>query len=280
MKIRSYAFLLTAIAAVVLLAWTAPGAEGQQKAAKAAKAKAPSGPAPRRADGKPDFGGVWQTPRMADVTKDEACCKGVKDLPVHRLGKAAVGMLRCHRRTATTPERAFPFGLLRSVGGPHPVQIIQDDKYIAMLYEQNSWFHVTPIDGRPHPKDFDPTWFGNSVGRWEGDTLVIDTIGFNGRTRIDTIGHPHSDQLHTIERFRRTDRDHIDYVLTIDDPKTYTKPWDSVRRWTLASGVGNHGILLRGKQQEPVGRPHQGAATPQVKNNGAAISGRPATNPE
>ncbi len=62
---------------------------------------------------------------------------------------------------------------------------------------------------------------------------MIDTIGFNGRTRIDTIGHPHSDQLHTIERFRRTDRDHIDYVITIDDPKTYTKPWDSVRRWTL-----------------------------------------------
>ena len=127
----------------------------------------------------------------------------------------------------------LPFGLLRSVGGPHPIQIMQNDKYIAMLYEQNTWFHVTPIDGRPHPKNPDPTWFGNSVGHWEGDTLVIDTIAFNGNTRIDTIGHPHSDQLHTIERFNRTDLGHIDYTITIDDPKTYTKPWDSVRTWFL-----------------------------------------------
>jgi hypothetical protein len=62
-----------------------------------------------------------------------------------------------------------------------------------MLYEQNSWFHITPIDGRAHPKDPDPTWFGNSVGHWEGDTLVIDTSAFNGKTRVDTIGHPASD---------------------------------------------------------------------------------------
>ncbi len=74
----------------------------------------------------------------------------------------------------------------------------------------------------------------DSVGRWDGDTLIIDTIAFNGKTKIDksSIGHPR-DQLHTIERFRRTDLSHIDYVLTIDDPKTYTKPWDSVRTWTL-----------------------------------------------
>ena len=232
MKIRSYLSVLTAATALSLLAWSLPTAAGQQKAAKAAKTKAPSGPAPRRADGKPDFGGVWQTPRMADVTKDEACCKGVKDLPYTAWGKQ-----QWESYDATSngdyAGACLPFGLLRSVGGPHPVQIIQDDKYIAMMYEQNTWFHVTPIDGRPHPKEMDPTWFGNSVGRWEGDTLIIDTVAFNGRTRIDTIGHPHSDQLHTVERFQRTDRDHIDYVITIDDPKTYTKPWDSVRRWTL-----------------------------------------------
>jgi hypothetical protein len=156
----------------------------------------------------------------------------VKDLPFTAWGKQQWESYDANA-DGDYAGACLPFGLLRSVGGPHPVQIIQDDKYIAMMYEQNSWFHVTPIDGRPHPKEYDPTWFGNSVGRWEGDTLIIDTVGFNGRTRIDTIGHPHSDQLHTIERFHRTDRDHIDYVLTIDDPKAYTKPWDSVRRWTL-----------------------------------------------
>ena len=190
----------------------------------------PKGPAPRLWNGKPDFRGVWQTPRMADVTKDERCCKGVKDLPFTSWGKA-----RWESYDASKGDYAgscLPFGLLRSVGGPHPVQIMQDEKDIAFLWEQNTWFHVTPI-GVPHPKDPDPTWFGNSVARWEGDTLVIDTIAFNGKTRVDTIGHPVSDRLHTIERFKRRDLGHIDYVITIDDPKTYARPWDSVRVWTL-----------------------------------------------
>jgi hypothetical protein len=229
MTTRFYASILSAVGVLLLLPVIAPPAAGQQKAAKATKA--PSGPAPRLANGKPDFGGVWQSPRMADVTQDMPCCKGVKELPFTPWGKQQWQSYDAEK--GDYAGSCLPFGLLRSVGGPHPIQIIQNDKYIAMLYEQNSWFHVTPIDGRPHPKDPEPTWFGDSVGRWDGDTLIIDTIAFNGKTKIDTIGHPHSDQLHTIERFRRTDLGHIDYVLTIDDPKTYTKPWDSVRTWTL-----------------------------------------------
>src|SRR5215467_5944147 len=131
---------------------------------------APKGPAPRLANGHPDFGGVWQSPRMADVTKDMPCCKGAGELPYTAWGKQQWDSYDAAKGDYT--GSCLPFGLLRSVGGPHPAQIIQDDKYIAMLYEQNSWFHVTPIDGRPHPKSPDPTWFGNSVGRWEGDTLV------------------------------------------------------------------------------------------------------------
>jgi hypothetical protein len=201
-------------------------AHGQQR-----RVEPPSGPAPRLANGKPDFSGVWQSPRMADVTQDMPCCKGVKELPFTPWGKQQWESYDAAKGDYT--GSCLPFGLLRSVGGPHPIQIVQNDKYVAMLYEQNSWFHVTPIDGRAHLKDPDPTWFGSSVGRWEGDTLVIDSIAFNGKIRIDTIGHPVSDQLHTIERFRRRDLGHIDYVLTIDDPKTFTKPWDSVRTWTL-----------------------------------------------
>src|ERR1700726_3129612 len=185
MKTRCYVLALLAVLPLTLPA--------QQKAN--AKGKAASGnvsaPASRRADGHPDFGGIWQTPRMADVTKDEACCKGVKDLPFTPWGKQQWESYDAEK--GDYAGSCLPFGLLRSVGGPHPIQIIQNDKYIAMLYEQNSWFHVTPIDGRPHPKDPEPTWFGDSVGHWEGDTLVIDTIGFNGKTRVDTIGHPVSE---------------------------------------------------------------------------------------
>ena len=71
------------------------------------------------------------------------------------------------------------------------------------------------------------------MGHWEGDTLVIDTVNFNGKTKLDTIGHPHSDQLHVIQRWTRTDLGHISYEITIDDPKTYTKPWKNTRTFTL-----------------------------------------------
>ena len=222
---RTISHALTVVTLAALAAFMAPYPASSQDA------PALKGKAPRKPNGKPDFSGVWQSPRMADVTKDVACCKGVPQLPFTAWGKQ-----QWESYDAAKGDYAgscLPFGLLRSVGGPHPIQIMQDDKYIAMLYEQNSWFHITPIDGRPHRPDADPSWFGDSVGHWEGDTLVIDTIAFNGKTKVDTIGHPISDQLHTIERFRRTDLGHIAYTLTIDDPKAYTKAWDSVRTWTL-----------------------------------------------
>jgi hypothetical protein len=113
------------------------------------------------------------------------------------------------------------------------MQIMQSDKYIALLFEQNTWFNLIYMDGREHPKNLDPTWFGHSIGKWDGDTLVVDTIGFNGWTRLDTIGHPHSDALHMIQTFQRTDAGHMAYTVTIDDPKAYTKPWKNVRTLTL-----------------------------------------------
>ncbi len=226
MSKRSASIGLAAVAVVIIPFFTHSAAGDETPGYKA-----PTGPVPRTASGKPDFSGVWQPPRMADVTKAERCCKPSGELPY-----TAWGRQQWESYDAAKGDYAgtcLPFGLLRSVGGPHPVQIIQNDKYIAFLWEQNTWFHVVPIDGRQHPKNPDPTWFGNSVGHWEGDTLVIDTIGFNGKTRVDTIGHPVSDQLHTIERYTRRDLGHIDYVLTIDDPKTYTRKWDSIRTWNL-----------------------------------------------
>lgn len=222
----SYVITITvgALALMTLASMPAP-AQDQQPGYKA-----PTGAAPKMPDGKQNYEGVWQTPRMADVTKTTRCCIGVPNLPFTEYGKQ-----RWESYDASKGDYAgscLPFGLLRSVGGPHPVQVMQNAKYIAELWEQNTWFHVTPI-GVPHSQDPSPTWFGESRGKWNGDKLVIDTIAFNGKTRIDTIGHPHSDQLHTIEKFDRTSLGVIDYVITIDDPKTFTKPWDSVRKWFL-----------------------------------------------
>ena len=93
-----------------------------------------------------------------------------------------------------------------------------------------------PTDGRAVPRDPNPQWFGTSIGRWDGDTLVIETRGFNGWTRLDTIGHPHSDQLHLTQTFRRTDADRIAYTVTVDDPVIYTKPWKNERVLTRQKG--------------------------------------------
>lgn len=190
----------------------------------------PKGPPPKMANGKPDFSGVWQTPRMSDVTKDTECCKGVPELPYTPWGKQAWETYDDEKEDYA--GSCLPFGLLRSIGGPHPAQIAQTDKYVIFLFEQNTWFHTAKF-ASDFPKDMYKTWFGTSIARWEEDTLVIETRGFNGWTRIDTIGHPVSDELHTIERYRRPEMGRIEYSITIDDPKTYTQPWTSYRNWYL-----------------------------------------------
>ncbi len=188
----------------------------------------PKGATPRTASGKPDFGGVWQNQTVGDITRNGTCCK---QLPFTAWGKQQWQSYDAEKGDYT--GACLPVGLLRSVSSSFPIQIVQTEQYIAMLYEQNNWFHVTPIDGRNQPDHPRRSWFGNSVGRWEGDTLVIDTIAFNGKTKADFVGHPVSDQLHTIERYTRPDRGRIQYSVTVDDPKAYTKPWTSYRMWVL-----------------------------------------------
>ena len=190
----------------------------------------PTGPAPRL-DGHPDLSGLWQRPYVPDMTKDSknGDQKGAGELPFTAEGLKIWKAYDPAKGDYT--GSCLPFGLTRSMNSPDPIQIMQSDKYVALLYEQNTWFKVIPI-GRPH-RDIDPTWFGDSVGHWEGDTLVVDTTNFNGKTRLDTIGHPHSDQLHVIERFTRTDAGHIAYEMTVDDPKYYTHPWKNTRTFTL-----------------------------------------------
>jgi hypothetical protein len=111
---------------------------------------------------------------------------------------------------------------------PHPFKIVQTPQLVVLLYEtsSNSTFRQVFLDGRPLPKDPQPSWLGYSVGRWEGNTLVVETIGFNGRAWVDTEkGHPQTEAARVIERFTRRDFGHLEIDITIDDPKAYTKPW-------------------------------------------------------
>jgi hypothetical protein len=191
---------------------------------------------PRMPDGHPNLQGVWQHPYVPDMSKDGENQKGAGELPYTPAGADNFRTYDVAKFDYT--GHCLPFGLLRSMNvGGYPVQIMQNPEYLAFLFEQNTWFNVVYMDGRPHPKDLDPTWFGHSIGKWDGDTLVVDTIGFNGKTRLDTLGHPLSDQLHVIQRLTLKDADHMNYEVTVDDPKFYTRPWKNTRTyWRLPHG--------------------------------------------
>jgi hypothetical protein len=132
-----------------------------------------------------------------------------------------------------------PPGFPRIFLHPFPMQIVQTPGEVIMLFEYDSIRHQIFTDGRPHDMSLGPLWMGDSIGHWEGDTLVADTVNFNDKTWLDRIGHPHSDALHVVERIRRVDHDHLVDDITIEDPKAYTKPWTThiefgLRpKWTL-----------------------------------------------
>ena len=219
------AFSSSRVAALLVVALGAPLLAQAPK-----EYQPPSGPTPRTAKGKVDLSGVWQKPYVPDMTKDGKNQKGFPDLPFTPWGEHEWKTYDAAEGDYT--GACLPFGMTRSMNTPEPMQFMQSDTYLAFLFEQNSWFTVVPIDGRKHG-DGIPTWFGDSVGHWEGDTLVVDTVNFNGKTRLDTIGHPHSDQLHLVQKFSRPDLGHLRYEVIVDDPKTFTRTWSNVRTLTL-----------------------------------------------
>jgi len=217
-------------------------------------AAAGDGP-PRRADGRPDLSGVWMPPYVPDMTVNRRDQRGYAEAPFSpddtpqmrqalaakgnkaELPFTAWGLADWSGYDAASGDytgSCFPFGLQRSINAPYPFQIIQDERHVALLFEINTWHHTIPF-AREFPKQAEgnPTWFGYSIGRWDGDTLVVETRGFNGYTRLDTVGHPHSDTLHLTHRFTRLDRARMAYTVTVEDSKTYTKAWTNERIFRL-----------------------------------------------
>jgi hypothetical protein len=178
---------------------------------------------PRLPNGERDLNGVWERPYVPDMARRGKDQEGPGTLPFTPWGAQTFKNYDVTKFDYT--GHCLPQGLTRSMNSPFPIEIFQTTKRMAVLYEAWNVFHVIPTDGRGHPKDTNPTWMGNSAGGWDGDTLVVDTTAFNERTNLDTVGHPHSDQLHVTERYTRTDDKHIAYEITIEDPKTYMKPW-------------------------------------------------------
>jgi len=179
-------------------------------------------PAPKAADGKPELTGVWRN-RNGRLLNNIAADIEVPFQPA----AAALYKERQENFSKDRPSgRCLPHGVPDSMLVPDtPFKIIQTPAVTLILLENQGHYRQVFTDGRGFPKETNPTWMGYSIGKWEGDTFVVDTVGFNDLTYLDDGGHPHSDAYHSTERFRRRDYGHLDYEITIDDPKTYTRPW-------------------------------------------------------
>jgi hypothetical protein len=205
-----------------------------------------SAPAPRAADGKPNLSGLWQTlsapPEVLkrlipDVTN------GAGEEPLSQyfiniffdfkpdqapIRPAAAELFRQRAQTfmkESPISHCLPEGMPMVEMAPAPYKIVQMPGVTLMLYERDTTFRQVFTDGRKLPKDPQPSWLGYSVGKWEGDSLVVDSVGFNDRGWLDARGHAHSEDLRLTERFHRLNFGEMEVRLTIDDPKTYTKPF-------------------------------------------------------
>ena len=187
-------------------------------------------PVVRTPDGKPDLSGTWESRGyFGNLGRDLKA----GELLMQPWAEAQVKDNQTNLHKNDPMVACMPPGVPRvdlggSAGMPHPMKIVQTPSLVVLLYETstNQTFRQVFLDGRALPKDAQPTWLGYSVGHWEGDTLVIDTTGFNGRSWVDTgAGHPQTDAGRVTERFTRRDFGHMEIEITIDDPKAYLKPW-------------------------------------------------------
>jgi hypothetical protein len=215
-----------------------PPASTDSKPGAGKPAWPPAGPTPRTADGKPDLSGAWAPNAIRQNVNLVAT--GVQ-VPFQPWAEKVYQQHRDNISKDDPEARCLPPGVPRMTTTPYPFRIVQTPGLTIIVYEGGAhvWRQIF-TDGRPHSDDPNPSWLGESIGHWEGDTFVIDTIGQNGKTWLDEEGLPTTESLHVIEKFRRPDFGHLEIENTIDDPKAYTKPWSFT----------THPIMLKGELME------------------------------
>jgi hypothetical protein len=203
--------------------------------------------APRTSNGKPDLSGVWQIEPPApgeierlygdpgpgivvgDDFRDTSryFANLLVDFPpgTEPLRPEAAAQTAKNRQTLDSPpSHCLPYGLPNRYFNARPLKIFQTSEVVAVFYEIDGALRQLHTDGRKLPPDLFPSWLGYSTGKWEGDTLVVETAGFNDKAWLDVRGHPQSEALHVQERFHRRDFGHLDMQVTVEDPKVLTKP--------------------------------------------------------
>jgi hypothetical protein len=219
-------------AVTVNVAGTTPVAENVA-AAEAAKREVP-----RTAGGKPDLSGVYDF-SMGGGRGGRAGGRGgnaatAPEGPVLKAGAEKFKPVRGPDYAGGTAD-CMPLAGPQAFSVPYQFQIVESPHSVAILYGYPGTFRSIPTDGGPHSPDPDPTWMGESIGHWDGDTLVVDTVGFNDKTEIN--GYLHTDSLHMVERFRRTEYNTLQYEATLDDPNVFVKPWTVSRGFALRTDM-------------------------------------------
>lgn len=206
-------------------------------------------PAPRAADGKPDLSGVWHVhptslAEMKRIFGGNISVGNVPGMEIDTISKyalnilldfkpedarirpAAAEILRKRAPGSNPADHCLPLGIPDAGLVSEPNKIVQSPRLTVIMYESDGTHRQIYTDGRTLPKEFEqPAWLGYSAGKWMGDTLVVETAGFNDKTWLDLAGHPHSDALRLVERYHRRDFGHMDVEMTFDDPQMYTKPF-------------------------------------------------------
>jgi hypothetical protein len=194
-----------------------------------------SAPAPRTADGKPDLSGLWQPasggadPQFADIAKE---IKG--GLPFQKWAADLVKARRAENNKDDPDGHCQPLGTIKMHLHPYPRKILQLPGLMVILYERDTVYRQIFTDGRPLPADPQPSFYGYSTGKWEGDSLVIETNGFKDDLWLDISGTPLTDAARVTERYRRPSFGKLEIDITVDDSKAYTKPWTIRVNQTLA----------------------------------------------
>ena len=218
-----------------------PGQTGASKSAPQMKQTPPAS----TPDHVPDFSGVWEPHMPASARPWSGYSITGEIPPMTPWGKAQYDATRPSwgphasvdstdpvNPTDTKNVGCLPTGVPRIYVHPFPMEIVQISGRVIQLFEFNHFVRQIYTNGpHEHSKDLDPSWMGDSVGWWEGDALVIDSVGFNGKTWVDRAGLPSSDQLHVIERITRPTKNKLVIRITVDDPKTYTKTWEGEREY-------------------------------------------------
>jgi hypothetical protein len=196
-----------------------------------------SAPTPRMADGKPDLSGVWDTSDKLPCPPEGCNCGGaaqqfidiawgVKDGLPYRPGIAEQAKARSAPPKTDEPiTRCLPQGIVERHTDPRFRKIVQTPGLLLILNEYNKMYRQIFTDGRPLPADMQPSFDGYSIGKWDGDTLVVTTTGFRDGIWLDTRANPLTDSGKITERFRRVNYGRLEIEVTVDDPKVYTKPW-------------------------------------------------------